>query len=104
MYAVVDDSGRQFKLRPGEEVLMDHKDVAVGEPIEFDRVLMIGGEQEREPQVGQPLVPGASVLGRVMRHEKGPKVTTVRYKGPSQTKRGHRQLYTRVKIQDIRTA
>ena len=101
MYAVVDHKSRQYRVRPGEEVLVDRMDVRVGEMVAFDRVLLIGGEEDHGPRVGRPQVPGARVLAEIVRHELGPKVITLRYKGPSQTKRGHREKYTRVKIQEI---
>lgn len=101
MYAVIDDKGKQYTVEPGEEVQVDLMDVPAGEVVEFGRVLMVGGEQGREPRVGRPQVEGARVLAEVLRHEKGPKVITLRYKGPYQTKKGHRQRYTRVVIREI---
>ncbi|MFW6279480.1 MAG: 50S ribosomal protein L21 [Planctomycetota bacterium] len=102
MYAVVDNKGQQYRVELGEEVLMDRMDVQEGEKLEFNRVLLVSGE-DVEPRVGQPTVDNAHVSGEVVAHEKGPKLTSVRYKGPSQTKMGHRQDYTRVRITDIQT-
>jgi large subunit ribosomal protein L21 len=101
MYAVIDNKGQQYKVELGEEVLMDRLDTPEGELVQFDRVLMVSGEEDQEPRIGQPQVEGARVLGEVLRHERGPKLTGVRYKGPTQTKMGHRQDYTRVKIREI---
>lgn len=100
MYAVIDNKGQQYKVELGEEVQMDRLDTPEGELVEFDRVLLVSGEDE-EPRVGQPTVEGARVLGEVVAHERGPKLISVRYKGPTQTKMGHRQDYTRVKIHEI---
>ncbi|MFW6044669.1 MAG: 50S ribosomal protein L21 [Planctomycetota bacterium] len=102
MYAVVDNKGQQYRVELGEEVLMDRMNVQEGEKLEFNRVLLVSGE-DVEPRVGQPTVDNAHVSGEVVAHEKGPKLTSVRYKGPSQTKMGHRQDYTRVRITDIQT-
>ncbi len=101
VYAVVDNKGKQYRVEAGDEVLVDRLAAPVGESVEFARVLLIGGEQGREPRIGQPTVDGARVLAQVVRHEKGRKVIALRYKGPSQTKRGHRQRYTRLRIQEI---
>ena len=101
MYAVVDNKGQQYKVELGEEVLMDRLDTPEGELVQFDRVLMVSGDEDQEPLIGTPEVKGARVLGEVLRHERGPKLISVRYKGPSQTKMGHRQDYTRVKIREI---
>jgi len=101
MYAVIDSSGKQYKVELGEEVLVDRMAAPAGELVEFDRILMVGGEDDHEPRIGQPQVEGARVLAEVLRHERGPKVVSVRYKGHSETKIGHRQDYTRVKIREI---
>jgi len=79
MYAVFDHKGKQYKSAAGEELLVDHLPVPVGELVEFDRVLMIGGEEGRPPRIGQPQVEGARVLAEVVRHEKGPKLISLRY-------------------------
>ena len=101
MYAVVRERNCQYLVSEGEELLIDSMDVPVGELVEFDSVLMIAGSDDADPAIGRPLVDGARVLAEVMRHERGPKVHTVRFKGPSQTTIGHRQNYTRVKIREI---
>lgn len=101
MYAVIDHKGQQYKAVLGEDMQMDRLDTPEGELVEFDRVLMISGEEDHEPRIGQPTVDGARVLAEVVAHERGPKLVSVRYKGPSQTKMGHRQDYTRVKIHEI---
>ena len=100
MYAVIDHKGQQYKAVLGEDLQMDRLDKSEGELVEFDRVLMIS-DDEHEPRIGQPTVAGARVVGEILAHERGPKIISVRYKGPTQTKTGHRQDYTRVKIRDI---
>jgi large subunit ribosomal protein L21 len=101
MYAIVENRGKQYMVTSGEELLVDRLDVPVGELVAFDRVLMIGKEEGREPRIGQPAVEGARVLAEVVSHEKARKITMLKYKGPYQTKQGHRQQYTRIRIQEI---
>ncbi|MFP4027008.1 MAG: 50S ribosomal protein L21 [Candidatus Brocadiia bacterium] len=101
MYAILDHSGQQFKVEIDDEILVDRMEVPAGELTEFERVLMIGDQEDCKPRIGRPQVAGARVLVEVLRHERGPKVYTARYKGPHQTKIGHRQDYTRVKIREI---
>lgn len=101
MYAVVNERGKQYRVAEGEEVLIDSLNVSEGELIEFDNVLMVGGCEGAEPMIGRPRLGGARVLAEVLRHERGPKIHTVRFKGPSQTTIGHRQDYTRVRIKEI---
>jgi large subunit ribosomal protein L21 len=102
MYAVIDDKGKQYKVELGEVLQVDLAGAEPGEWIEFERVLMVGGEDGQEPRIGRPLVEGALVRAEVIKHDKGRKVITLRYKGPHQTKKGHREKYTRVIIREIR--
>ena len=101
MYAVIDNNGKQYKVEAGDEVRMDLLKAAEGELVEFDRVLMVGGEGE--PRIGAPRLQGARVLAEVVRHEKGPKLTMMRFQATKnrQAKKGHRQKYTRVLIREI---
>jgi large subunit ribosomal protein L21 len=101
MYAVIDDQGKQYKVREGDELRVDLKDVDAGELLQFNRVLMIGGNGGA--RLGRPQVPGARVLAEVLRHEKGPKLTMMRFqaKGNRQAKKGHRQKYTRIVVREI---
>jgi len=101
MYAVVDDKGKQYKVTEGEEILLDYFEAPAGELRELDNVLLVGGSPEEDIKIGRPQVEGARVLAEVVGHERGPKVRTVRFKGPSETHIGHRQDYTRVKIKEI---
>lgn len=101
MYAIIDHKGKQYKIATGDELQVDLIGAEEGELIEFDRVLMIGGEDQ--PRIGRPAVPGARVLAEVLRHEKGPKLTMMRFQavGNRQAKKGHRQKHTRVLIREI---
>jgi len=102
MYAIIDDSGKQFKVTTGDVILID-REVAEGtESITFDRVLLVGGDSGTK--VGAPLVPGATVTADVEGDVLGKKVYSVKYKrrkGFHKTK-GHRQQYTKVKITAIK--
>ena len=101
MYAVVATSGKQYKVSAGEIVKVDKLPLEVGEKIELDRVLLVAdGEEVR---VGQPTVEGAKVLATVTDHVKGPKIIVFKYR-PRQRyrrKKGHRQNYTRLTIDEI---
>ena len=74
---------------------------AVGERVEFDEVLLVGGEGE--PRVGQPLVSGAKVVGTILRHGRGQKITIFKSKRRKnyRRKQGHRQDYTEVRVETI---
>ncbi len=101
MYAVVETSGKQYKVSAGEIIDVDKLSLEVGEKIELDRVLLVAdGEDVR---VGQPIIEGAKVVATVTAHGKGPKIIVFKYR-PKQRyrwRRGHRQAYTRLMIDEI---
>ena len=101
MYAIVETSGKQYKVSAGEIIDVDKLPREVGEKIELGRVLLVAdGEEVR---VGQPTIEGAKVLATVTGHAKGPKIIIFKYR-PRQRyrrKKGHRQAYTRLTIDEI---
>jgi large subunit ribosomal protein L21 len=101
MYAIIDNHGKQYKVSPGDELRVDLIDAPEGELVEFNRVLLVGGDDG--PRIGKPQVEGARVLAEVLRHEKGPKLTMMRFQATKnrQAKKGHRQPCTRVLIREI---
>jgi len=101
MYAIVDNKGKQYKVTAGEQVLVDLMDAEEGDKVEFDRVLLLGDLEGGEPRVGRPVVEGALVTGRVVGHEKGPKLRMAKGHKGKWVQKGHRQRYTRVEIKDI---
>lgn len=76
MYAIVETSGRQFRVEPGNKITVDRMSAEVGSTITLDRVLLVGGESAT---VGAPTVAGASVSARVLAHGQGDKVMTFKY-------------------------
>ena len=105
MYAIVEDSGRQFRVRQNDVIDVDLRDLPDGaETIEFDRVLLIGDEQEQgSTKIGQPLLDGAKVLARINGEIKDDKITVVKFKRRKgyRRKQGLRQRYLRVTIASI---
>ena len=102
MYAIIEDSGTQFKVTTGDFLLIDRK-VAEGEKtVTFDKVLLVAGEGD--PKIGAPLVAGATVVADVVGPAAGPKVVSIKHKRRKgyYRKTGHRQKYTEVKITAIK--
>jgi len=101
MYAVVEIAGKQYKIEPNDKIYVPTLRDKVGAKVTFDRVLLIGGD--KEIKVGNPLVSGASVEGRVVDHVKADKVIVFKKKKRKgyRVKRGHRQAYTHVEITSI---
>ena len=101
MYAVVETGGKQYRATPGEFVEVERLPVEVGEQVTLDRVLMIA-DGERIT-VGQPVVDGAAVVATVVGQRRRRKVIWFHYvpKKRERKKRGHRQYYTRLRIETI---
>lgn len=102
MYAVISDRTRQFTVRAGDEILCDlGLDSAPGSQVTFDEIALLGNEGA--VKIGKPFVTGAKVIGEVVGEAKGDKLIAFRFKRRKNVrrKRGHRQGYVRVKIQNI---
>ena len=100
-YAIVEDGGKQFKAVIGETIEVDRYPLEVGEEIDMDRVLLVS--DGKKVKVGTPFLKGAKIQATVVAQVKGPKVIVFRYKAKERirTKTGHRQQYTRVRIDAI---
>lgn len=99
MYAIIRTGGKQYKVEAGDEILVEKLDAEVGAEVSFD-VLLLGGD---EVSVGKPVVEGASAKATVLEHGKGKKVVVFHYKPKKniRKKQGHRQPYTKVRIDAI---
>lgn len=103
MYAIIEDSGQQFRVCEGDVLNVDLRELADdARQIEFDRVLLVS--TDGDIKVGTPLVEGAKVLAEVIDPlAKGPKVHIyrLRRRKASRRKTGHRQKYVRVRVTKI---
>ena len=101
MYAIIEDSGTQFKVTTGDTIRIDRQVTEGEKTVTFDRVLLVGGEGD--PRIGDPIVSGATVTADVLGATKGPKVVSVKHRRRKgyYRKTGHRQKYTAVKITGI---
>ena len=100
MYAVIESGGKQHRVTEGETLKLEKLEVATGETVEFDRVLMIGGDAVK---IGTPVVEGAKVTAEVVDHGRHKKVKIVKFNRRKHYRRetGHRQWFTEVKITGI---
>ena len=99
MKAIIETGGKQYNVSVGDIIYVEKLDVEEGKKVVFDKVLMANGV------VGNPLVEGASVEGKVVKQGKGKKINIFTYK-PNKTstrkRQGHRQPYTKVEITKIK--
>jgi large subunit ribosomal protein L21 len=101
MYALIETGGKQYKVQVGETLDVELLDANVGEAVELDRVLMVAdGENVR---VGRPMVDDAVVKATIVEHGRGRKVIVFKYRAKQRyrVKNGHRQGYTRLRIDEI---
>ena len=102
MYALVEIKGKQYKAVKGSVLKVDRFDVAVGDSLEFDKVMLVS--DEKETKVGAPYVVGAKVTATIGETIKDKKVIVFkkkRRKGYKKTQ-GHRQQYTLLTVEDIK--
>jgi len=104
MFAVLKTGGKQYKVEAGDILRVEKLTADAGETVEFNDVLMLGGETT---VVGAPLVEGAAVKAEVIDQIKGEKVIKFvkrRRKHSSKRTVGHRQKLTLIKITEILTS
>jgi len=101
VYAVIETGGKQYLARPGGFVDVERLPAEVGQQVTLDRVLMIADGDA--VTVGQPTVEGASVIATVAGQYRHRKVIWFHYvpKKRERKKRGHRQHFTRLRIDEI---
>ena len=102
MYAVIETGGKQYQVKSGDEIYIEKLESSADETVTFDKVLVLG-EGEGKISVGNPYIKGATVTGKVLKNGKAKKITVFTYKPKKGEKRkmGHRQPYTKVKIDAI---
>ena len=101
MYAVIETGGKQYRVQPGQTLIVEKLAVETGGTVEIDRVLLVNSEGN--VKIGTPYVAGASVTAAVLDQDRDRKITVFKYKPKKNYKRkqGHRQPYTRIKIEEI---
>ena len=101
MYAVIKTGGKQYKVTEGDVLRVEKLNAEVNTTVELTEVLLVANGDN--VKVGTPVVAGAKVVVEVLSQGKGPKVVNFKYKPKkaSHRKRGHRQLFTEVKVTSI---
>ncbi len=101
MYAVIESGGKQHRVEPGEVLNVEKLNVAPGETVDFDRVLMVadGGDIK----LGAPYVTGGKVTAEVVSQGRADKVRIMKFhrRKHHMKQMGHRQWYTQIKITGI---
>lgn len=98
MKAVIETGGKQYYVEKGTELYIEKLELASGDVVTFEKVLMI------DDVVGRPYVEKALVTGKVIKNGKAKKIIVYKYnpKKKYRKKQGHRQPYTKIEITEIK--
>lgn len=101
MYAIIETGGKQYKVSEGDVIRVEKLDVEAGQEYSFDKVLVLA--KDDAVNVGAPYVNGAKVAASVIGDGKEKKVVIYKYKSKKgfHKKKGHRQPFTKLKINTI---
>jgi large subunit ribosomal protein L21 len=96
--AVIVSGGKQYRVAPGDKVLVDRLAAEPGSSVKLDRVLLV--RDGSDINVGSPAITGMVVDAKVLAHSRGPRIETLRYKSKKRVRvhRGGRADYTALEI------
>jgi large subunit ribosomal protein L21 len=102
MFAVLKTGSKQYRVSVGDKIEVERLPIAAGEQVTLDDVLLI--EKDGVVTVGTPNVAGAAIVAKVLGEDQGIKVTHFDYRNKHRRRKtiGHRQLFTRLEIAEIR--
>jgi len=100
MFAIVTIAGQQFKVEEGQEIFVHQLEAKEGDSLSFDQVLLT--DNDGDVSVGTPIL-NVTVNATVLAHQKGDKVIVFKKKRRKgyRKKNGHRQHFTKIKIDSI---
>ena len=103
MLAILKTGGKQYIVEPGKKLRIEKLEIKEGEEVIFDQVLLL--EKQNKLEIGNSLVAGAKVTGKVLKQGRAKKVIIFKYKPKKRyrLKKGHRQPFTEVEIKEITT-
>jgi len=101
MYAIIRTGGKQYQVAAGDKLRVEKLQGDVGDTVELSDILMVvDGE---DVKIGQPIIDGAKVVAKITEQGKADKVIVFKKKRRKgyRVKRGHRQPYTALSIEEI---
>jgi large subunit ribosomal protein L21 len=103
MYAVIQTGGKQYKVEEGNTLKIEKIDIEADKKVTFNEVLMIADGDNIK--IGTPLLLETSVEAKVISHSKDKKINIIKFlrRKNSMKKQGHRQSFTKIKINKIKS-
>ncbi len=101
MYAVIETGGKQYRVQEGDTIFVERLQGSEGDNVTIDTVLLVSNEGSI--QVGKPYLEGSKVEAEILEQGKAKKIIVFKYKSKKdyRKKQGHRQPYTKLKINSI---
>ncbi len=101
MYAIIEAGGKQYRVSEGDLIDVERRSGEVGQAVDFQEVLLVGDQETIH--VGKPVLAGARGVGTIAEQGKEAKIIVFKFKRRKKyrKKQGHRQLFTRVRIDQI---
>jgi large subunit ribosomal protein L21 len=101
LYAIIEAGGKQYRVSEGDLIDVERRSGEVGQAVDFQEVLLVGDQETIH--VGKPVLAGARVVGTIAEQGKAAKIIVFKMKRRKKyrKKQGHRQLFTRVRIDQI---
>lgn len=102
MYAIMKTGGKQYKVGEGNIIKVEKLPAEVGEKITFEEIIFLT-DGEGNVKIGDPHISGAKVIAEVLEQGRDKKIVVYKYKKRKNyhKKQGHRQPFTRIKIEKI---
>lgn len=106
MLAIIQTGGKQYKVKEGGVIKVEKLPGSAGDAIKFNKVLLLADEKGEDVKCGRPHLENTKVVGKILEQGRDKKVLVVKYKPKVRYRRkaGHRQFYTKVKIEKIEAA
>ncbi|HIU06871.1 MAG TPA: 50S ribosomal protein L21 [Candidatus Onthoplasma faecigallinarum] len=100
MYAIVNISGRQYKVEAGQTITVDRLNAEIGEELSFPVLMTVDGSKVK---TGSPVIKDVVAKVKVLSHVQDKKITVFKYKAKKneRKKQGHRQPYTKITVESI---
>ncbi|MCX5702156.1 MAG: 50S ribosomal protein L21 [Candidatus Omnitrophica bacterium] len=101
MYAIIEVGAKQYRVEKGTTIDVEKQISEEGKELQLDKILLVS--KDKKIEIGQPYLKEAEVSAVVVKHLRGKKVVSFKYRRrkSSHWSKGHRQALTRLKIKDI---